>query len=220
MAQQQLTSSRVGVLGATYSSLPCPCAPPRPPLQVCAIIFVPDAMSAGVGIKNLILIAFANFSAAAFLVQVLLYTLRGSLRARRLVDSAYRCGRVRQGSGERTVQQHRKTRHADACLPAPLRCPCSLPNPPHPSIHHHSPPTHPYHPMRCRVLDYTLGYFLFAFLFLLSFLFIIDKIQVRLLGGAAGRGWAVSVGCAAGSGGAVLSCRHAAEPPQAPKHKD
>ena len=50
-------------------------------------------MSAGVGIKNLILIAFANFSAAAFLVQVLLYTLRGSLRARRLVDSAYRCAR-------------------------------------------------------------------------------------------------------------------------------
>lgn len=40
--------------------------------------------------QNLILIAFANFYAAAFAVQVLLYCFRGSLTARRIVDQAYR----------------------------------------------------------------------------------------------------------------------------------
>ena len=40
--------------------------------------------------QNLILIAFANFYAAAFVVQVLLYCFRGSLTARRIVDQAYR----------------------------------------------------------------------------------------------------------------------------------
>ena len=54
------------------------------------IIFIPDALSVGVGIKNLILILLANFSGAAFLVQVLVYAFRGSLSARRVVDSAYR----------------------------------------------------------------------------------------------------------------------------------
>lgn len=33
----------------------------------------------------------------------------------------------------------------------------------------------------CSTLDYALGYFLFGFLFLLSFLFVIDKIQGALL---------------------------------------
>ncbi|EFN56001.1 hypothetical protein CHLNCDRAFT_145389 [Chlorella variabilis] len=88
---------------------------------VCVIIFIPDALSVGVGIKNLILILLANFSGAAFLVQVLVYAFRGSLSARRVVDSAY------------------------------------------------------------RMLDWFMGYFLFAFLFLLSFLFIFDKIQGALL---------------------------------------
>jgi hypothetical protein len=35
--------------------------------------------------------------------------------------------------------------------------------------------------MTCSMLDWFLGYFLFGFLFLLSFLFIIDKIQGALL---------------------------------------
>ena len=59
-------------------------------MQICVIIFLPDVLSAGVGIKNLVLIIFANFSAAAFLVQVLLYLFRGSLTARQIVDQAYR----------------------------------------------------------------------------------------------------------------------------------
>lgn len=71
------------------ASVPHPSTHPHR-CQVCAIIFIPDAMSAGMGIKNLVLIVFANFSAAAFLVQLLLYTFRGSLVARRLVDQAYR----------------------------------------------------------------------------------------------------------------------------------
>jgi hypothetical protein len=71
--------------------------------------------------QNLILIAFANFYAAAFVVQALLYCFRGSLTARRIVDQAY------------------------------------------------------------RILDWMLGYFLFAFLFLLSFLFVFDKVQGALL---------------------------------------
>jgi hypothetical protein len=44
----------------------------------------------GLGIKNLILILLANFSGAAFLVQVLLFGFRRSLLARRIVDGAYR----------------------------------------------------------------------------------------------------------------------------------
>lgn len=88
---------------------------------VCVIIFVPAAMSVGVGVKNVVLILLANFSAGAFLVQVLLYVFRRSLKARAVVDGAY------------------------------------------------------------RMLDWFLGYFLFGFLFLLSFLFIIDKIQGALL---------------------------------------
>ncbi len=35
--------------------------------------------------------------------------------------------------------------------------------------------------MICSMLDWFLGYFLFAFLFLLSFVFIFDKIQGALL---------------------------------------
>ncbi|KAL4419050.1 hypothetical protein ABPG77_011032, partial [Micractinium sp. CCAP 211/92] len=57
---------------------------------ICIIIFLPDQLSGGVGIKNLILIIFANFGAASFIVQVLLYIFRGSLTARRIVDTAYR----------------------------------------------------------------------------------------------------------------------------------
>ena len=72
----------------------CP-APLCPPCcarcaQVCIIVFVPGAVSAGVGIKNLFLIIFANFSAAAFGVQILLFVFRRSLTARRVVDQAYR----------------------------------------------------------------------------------------------------------------------------------
>ncbi|PSC69540.1 Callose synthase 5 [Micractinium conductrix] len=57
---------------------------------VCIIVFLPEQLSGGVGIKNLILIVFANFGAASFLVQVLLYAFRSSLTARRIVDLAYR----------------------------------------------------------------------------------------------------------------------------------
>ncbi|KAL4451723.1 hypothetical protein ABPG75_007385 [Micractinium tetrahymenae] len=57
---------------------------------ICIIIFLPDQLSGGVGIKNLILIIFANFGAASFIVQVLLYIFRSSLTARRIVDTAYR----------------------------------------------------------------------------------------------------------------------------------
>ncbi len=59
-------------------------------MQVCIIIFIPGAISVGVGIKNLILIMLANFSGAAFLVQVLLFGFRRNLLARRIVDGAYR----------------------------------------------------------------------------------------------------------------------------------
>lgn len=47
-------------------------------------------MSVGVGVKNVVLILLANFSAGAFLVQVLLYAFRRSLKARAVVDGAYR----------------------------------------------------------------------------------------------------------------------------------
>lgn len=50
----------------TITGPPCPPAPP----QVCIIVFLPEQLSGGVGIKNLILIVFANFGAASFLVQV------------------------------------------------------------------------------------------------------------------------------------------------------
>ena len=57
---------------------------------VCAIVFMPDAGS-GIGIRNLILIMFANFSFATVLTQVLLYLApRGALGPRGLVDGAYR----------------------------------------------------------------------------------------------------------------------------------
>lgn len=54
------------------------------------IVLLPDQLAAGVGLKNLILIVFANFGATSFIVQVLLYGFRGSLNARRVVDQAYR----------------------------------------------------------------------------------------------------------------------------------
>lgn len=44
---------------------------------------------------------------------------------------------------------------------------------------HPSPP--PRHPATRSTLDWMLGYFLFAFLFLLSFLFVFDKVQGALL---------------------------------------
>lgn len=87
---------------------------------ICAIIFVPS-VGGGVGLKNFILIIFANFSAAAVVTQVLTYVLPSSLLSRDIVDKAY------------------------------------------------------------RVLDYILGFFLFCWLFLFSFLKVFDWVQTTLL---------------------------------------
>ncbi|KDD75094.1 1,3-beta-glucan synthase, partial [Helicosporidium sp. ATCC 50920] len=88
---------------------------------VCVIIFIPGGVSAGVGVRNLVIIVFANIEIVAIVAQVLLYTCRGSLKARYITDSAY------------------------------------------------------------RMLDWALGYMLFGFLFLLSFLQIVDIMQGALL---------------------------------------
>lgn len=56
---------------------------------ICAIIFVPSVGS-GIGLKNLVLIIFANFSAAAVVTKVLLYLAPNSLSLRGTVDTSYR----------------------------------------------------------------------------------------------------------------------------------
>ena len=133
-----------------------PAAPqPSPPLQVCLIIFLPGTFSAGVGFKNLFLIIFANFASATFLVQVLLFWFRGSLRARSIVDQAYRWG----GDGGWVVVAFLgRIGRRQPAEPAILPTLCTR-----------------------RMLDFFLGYFLFAFLFLFSFLVVFDKIQGALL---------------------------------------
>ena len=87
---------------------------------ICAIIFVPS-VGGGVGLKNFVLIIFANFSAAAVVTQVLTYVFPSSLISRDIVDKAY------------------------------------------------------------RVLDYILGFFLFFWLYLFSFLKVFDWVQGTLL---------------------------------------
>ena len=56
---------------------------------ICAIIFVPT-VGGGVGLKNFILIIFANFSAAAVVTQVCMYVFPRYLISRDLVDKAFR----------------------------------------------------------------------------------------------------------------------------------
>lgn len=57
---------------------------------ICAIVFIPSAGS-GIGVKNLVLIIFANFSFASVVIKSLLYLApRGTLGPRSIVDSAYR----------------------------------------------------------------------------------------------------------------------------------
>lgn len=56
---------------------------------ICAIIFVPS-VGGGVGLKNFILIIFANFSAAAVVTQVLTYVFPSYMISRDIVDKAYR----------------------------------------------------------------------------------------------------------------------------------
>jgi len=87
---------------------------------ICAIIFVPT-IGGGVGLKNFILIIFANFSAATVVTQFCMYVFPSNLISRDLVDKAY------------------------------------------------------------RVLDYILGFFLFVWLFIFSFLKVFDWVQTTLL---------------------------------------
>ena len=53
-------------------------------------MFVPAGVAAGVGLYNVLLIVFANFSACAVLAQLALYMGRSSLHARYVTDHAYR----------------------------------------------------------------------------------------------------------------------------------
>lgn len=56
---------------------------------ICAIIFVPT-IGGGVGLRNFILIIFANFSTAAVFTQVCMYVFPSNLLSRDLVDKSYR----------------------------------------------------------------------------------------------------------------------------------
>ena len=56
---------------------------------ICAIIFVPT-IGGGVGLRNFILIVFANFSTAAVITQVCMYAFPSNLLSRTLVDKSYR----------------------------------------------------------------------------------------------------------------------------------
>jgi hypothetical protein len=57
---------------------------------ICAIVFIPSSGS-GIGVRNLVLIIFANFSFATVVIKVLLFMApRGSLGPRSVVDSAFR----------------------------------------------------------------------------------------------------------------------------------
>jgi len=56
---------------------------------VCAIIFVPSTTN-GIGLRNLVLIIFANFSFATVVTQTVLYLAPNSLSLRNAVDAAYR----------------------------------------------------------------------------------------------------------------------------------
>ena len=88
---------------------------------ICAIILTTNTVSA-IGLRNLVLVMFANFSIASVVVQALLYLApRSALPPRNAVDAAY------------------------------------------------------------RVLDYILGYFLFFWLCVLSFLQVFDAVQGALL---------------------------------------
>jgi len=87
---------------------------------ICAIIFVPS-VGGGVGLKNFVLIVFANFSAAAVVTQFLMYVFPRHLLSRDLVEKSF------------------------------------------------------------RVLDYILGFFLFFWIFLFSFLKVFDWVQTTLL---------------------------------------
>ncbi|KFM22655.1 Callose synthase 5 [Auxenochlorella protothecoides] len=88
---------------------------------VCCVIFIPGGFSAGVGVKNLIIIIFANMSAVSVATQILLYGCRDSIMARHIVDASY------------------------------------------------------------RTLDWILGYIFFSFLFLLSFIQVVDMLQGAML---------------------------------------
>lgn len=64
------------------------------------IIFIPESVGSGVGWKNIAIIIFANFEIFVVVTQLLLYLRRGSLKARYMVDTAYRCaGEVGVGVG-------------------------------------------------------------------------------------------------------------------------
>ena len=56
---------------------------------ICAIIFIPT-IGGGVGLRNFILIIFANFSTAAVVTQVCMYVFPTNLLSRDLVDRSYR----------------------------------------------------------------------------------------------------------------------------------
>ncbi|KAK2080835.1 hypothetical protein QBZ16_000689 [Prototheca wickerhamii] len=88
---------------------------------VCCILFIPGGFEAGVGVKNLIIIIYANFAGLTVIVQLLMYCCKWSLKARFVVDTAY------------------------------------------------------------RVLDWILGYTFFFFLFILSFVQVVDMLQGAIL---------------------------------------